>query len=276
MEYKGLTKYICPVCKSGLNKKDNVFICENNHCYDIAKQGYVNLLQSQRSSKKRHGDDKLMIQARRDFLDGGFYKPLLDDICTAVERCAKSNTFSLLDCGCGECYYTSYIKEKFPNADIYGTDISKEALIFGAKRTKEIHLAAASSSSLPVGDNSFDVVTSIFAPVFPDEFMRVLTDDGILIRAVPLEDHLFGLKRAIYDIPYKNKTEDHFLTGFKLIENKQIKYTLKLENTTDIMNLFKMTPYFYKTSRSDQEKIEKLETLETEIGFGVLVYIKNA
>ena len=270
-----MTKYICPVCSCVLNKKDNTLICEKNHCYDIAKQGYVNLLQSQRSSKKRHGDDKLMIQARRDFLNGGFYKPLLDDICAAVEKHAESNNFSLLDCGCGECYYTSYIKEKFPNADIYGTDISKEALIFGAKRTKEIHLAAASSSDLPVADKSFDMVMSIFAPVFPEEFMRVLKNDGILIRAVPLEDHLFGLKCAIYDVPYKNKTEDHSLPGFKLIENKEIKYILKLNNAADIMNLFKMTPYFYKTSRADQEKIEKLDFLETEIGFAVLVYSKE-
>ncbi|MBQ2604936.1 MAG: methyltransferase domain-containing protein [Clostridia bacterium] len=267
-----MIKFICPVCKCVLSKKDNALVCENNHSYDIAKQGYVNLLQSQKSSKKRHGDDKLMIKARRDFLDGGFYEPLLNGICTAVADNAESTYFSLLDCGCGECYYTSDIKHRFSNADIYGTDISKEALIFGAKRTKDIHLAAASSSNLPVGNNSFNFLLSIFAPVFPDEFSRVLKSGGILIRAVPLENHLLGLKRAIYDIPYKNKAEDLTLSGFRLIENNEIKYTLELEHSTDIMNLFKMTPYFYKTSRTDQEKIEKLDYLKTEIEFAVLVY----
>ena len=68
-----MSLFICPVCNSVLTELESMFKCENNHCFDKAKQGYVNLLMSQQSSNKRHGDDKLMVKSRRDFLGNGYY-----------------------------------------------------------------------------------------------------------------------------------------------------------------------------------------------------------
>lgn len=270
-----MTNFICPVCKGHLIKKDKSFVCGNNHSFDLSKYGYVNLMRSQKSSKKRHGDDKLMLHARHDFLEKGFYKPLLDAVTGIIYEKANGQKISVLDVGCGEGYYTAKIHSSVPNSDIYGIDISKNALIFAAKRDRNLSLAVASCAEIPIADRSCDVILNIFSPTNHIEFARILKDNGILIKATPLEMHLFGLKKNIYAEPYKNKAEDKSLVGFTIDDFKEIKYTLTLDSNEDIVSLFKMTPYYYKTSREDQAKLDKLEHLETEIEFGITVYRKK-
>ena len=78
--------FVCPVCRQPLVKKENTLRCGSGHSFDMARQGYVNLLMSGKSSKKRHGDDKAMVQARTDFLQGGWYAPLRDAVVQAAEH----------------------------------------------------------------------------------------------------------------------------------------------------------------------------------------------
>ncbi len=267
--------FICPICREYLKLTEKSYICCNNHCFDLSKYGYVNLMRSQKSSKKRHGDDKLMLNSRHAFLDKEFYKPLLDELCAILLKISNGKNISVLDAGCGEGYYTANIRKTLPCSEFYGIDISKDALIFAAKRDKMLRLAVSSCAKLPFDDKSFNIVLNIFSPTVSEEYSRVLKDTGFLIKAIPLERHLFGLKRSIYANPYENKPEDKNLTGFTLSDYKEIKYSLTLQNNEDIMNLFKMTPYYYKTSREDQAKIEDLNYLETEIEFGICVYAKG-
>lgn len=267
--------FICPVCSQTLNRIDNTLKCENNHSFDIAKQGYVNLLQSQKSSKKRHGDDTLMINSRRDFLDKGYYSFLVEAIISFLPE--KDNVV-IADLGCGECWYTAQISEFYKtrnlNADICGIDISKQALIAGSKRDKSISLAVASTADLPIADNSCDVVVTVFAPYSESEIHRVLKSDGVWIKAFPLEKHLMGLKSQIYSEPYENKVDYITPDGFELADEKEIREQIVISNNEDIMNLFRMTPYYYKTGIDDQQKIADLSELKTEIEFGIRKFCK--
>jgi 23S rRNA (guanine745-N1)-methyltransferase len=273
---KNMLKFCCPVCKEELNLDGRTYKCINNHCFDCAKQGYVNLLQSNKSKSKRHGDDKLMIEARTRFLNTNFYKPLCDLMCELLKKYVPQNA-SVLDAGCGDCYYTEKIEKALAdrNASVVGVDISKSALIAAAKRSKRINLAVASVFSLPVGDLSCDAVLNVFSPFAPEEYARVLKSGGVLLRVIPLENHLFSLKKAIYDNPLKNPEESTEIDGFTLAESQELKYSIELKSNEQIESLFKMTPYYYKTSRTDQQKVEKLSTLQTEIEFCVLVYKKD-
>lgn len=273
---KNMLKFCCPVCKEELNLDGRTYKCINNHCFDCAKQGYVNLLQSNKSKSKRHGDDKLMIEARTEFLNTDSYKPLCDLMCELLKKYVPQNA-SVLDAGCGDCYYTEKIEKALAdrNASVVGVDISKSALIAAAKRSKSINLAVASVFSLPVGDLSCDAVLNVFSPFAPEEYARVLKSGGVLLRVIPLENHLFSLKKAIYDNPLKNPEESTEIDGFTLAESQELKYSIELKSNEQIESLFKMTPYYYKTSRTDQQKVEKLSTLQTEIEFCVLVYKKG-
>lgn len=265
-----MSSFICPVCKSELFLSEKTYKCSQNHCFDVSKDGYVNLLMSRQSNLKRHGDDKLMVRARRDFLERGFYDELREKLCQTVKETVPKNA-AIVDAGCGEGYYTLGFLES-TDCEIFGIDISKEALKYAAKRVKKGKFAVASAFSLPFRDNSVDCVVSIFAPSAYEEFSRILKSDGKLIKAVPLDEHLWELKCAVYNEPYKNKPEKRNDELFNLVSAEEIKYRINLDNKDDIANLFKMTPYYYKTGREDTEKLLSLERLETTVHFGVEIY----
>lgn len=272
-----MSNFICPVCGEGLTTTPKSLVCKKNHNFDTAKSGYTNLLLSQSVKTKHHGDDKLMVRARQSFLNKGYYKPLLALICETV----KLHSFTgvrILDAGCGECWYTAniyeYLVEQKVTPVLFGVDISKDALAAGAKRNKHIELAAASVYRLPVADESCDLVLSLFAPLSTEEFSRVLKKGGILIRAIPLEKHLWNLKAAVYARPYENEAVNGEFEGFEIIERRETGQMIRLDCREDIVNLFTMTPYYYKTSAEDQLKLQNMDELDTEIEFGLLTYRK--
>ncbi len=268
-----MSLFICPVCKKALSENERLYKCENGHCFDKSKFGYVNLLQSQKSSAKRHADDRLMVRARRDFLDRGYYSFLRDALCEICEKYLRDGD-TVLDAGCGECWYSSGIKEALSSKkiDFCGVDISKDALEFASKRKSGIPCAVASAFDMPVADESISLVMNIFSPEADGEFYRILKKDGFLIRVIPLQKHLLNLKAVIYDKPYENDMPDAEIEGFALVEKRQLRCEINLSSNEDIQNLFKMTPYYYKTGIDDQKKINELSQLETQAEFEIRVY----
>lgn len=273
-----MIEFICPVCSRELEENEKLYRCPNGHCFDKSKFGYVNLLQSQKSSAKRHGDDRLMVRARRDFLDSGCYGFLREMLCEICEEYLPDGG-NILDAGCGECYYSAGLKQRYAEKgkllSVAGIDISKDALEYASKRKAGIPLAVASLFDLPVGDGKCDAVLNIFSPEADGEFHRVLKAGGYLIRIIPLEKHLYALKAAIYDKPYLNDVPEETLDGFSCIKTSRAKAYLKLESNETIQNLFKMTPYYYKTGVEDQQKINSLDYLETQAEFEIRVYRKE-
>ncbi len=265
--------FVCPVCKSFLTEQERTYNCKNNHCFDKSKYNYVNLLMSQQSSQKRHGDDKLQIQSRRNFLNKGYYSFLCDELCNVINTIKKSPC-TLFDVGCGEGYYTAAIKNNCNIESVYGIDISKNALQYAARADRSIKYAVASAYQLPFSEKSADILLNIFAPCAYEEFARVLKNDGFLVKVVPLSEHLWELKKAIYNEPYKNKPEIRNDDLFTLINVQELKYSITFEDKADIFNLFTMTPYYYKTSEQDSEKLLNLEKLVTTVHFAIEIYKK--
>ena len=268
---------ICPICGSKLNTFDKSLVCSGHHCFDIARQGYVNLLRTNQSKAKRHGDDQRMVAARTAFLDAGYYAPLRDAIAAAAVEYTSGDA-DVLDAGCGEGYYTAHalhaLQAQGASPSVCGVDISRDALICAHRRAPELTLAVASIAHLPVADASCDLVLNVFAPHDAAEFARVLRTNGVLLRVIPLERHLWGLKQAVYDRPYENTVPDPALPGFTLAEQRTLRNTITLRTNADIEALFCMTPYYYKTGARDQAKLHALDTLTTETEFALLIYRK--
>jgi 23S rRNA (guanine745-N1)-methyltransferase len=257
--------FVCPVCGGKLFKFDKFLKCMSNHTFDIAKQGYYNLLMSN-ASGKRHGDDRLMVEARRDFLNKGYYENLRQTVSDVI---GDGNI--LLDSGCGEGYYTSLFAEK---NQVCGIDISKDALKLAAKTCHDAEFAVASISNIPLADESLDAIVNIFAPDSQKEFFRLLKKSGRLITVFPLEQHLIELKTAVYDIPYLNPAPLLERENMTLKSSREITYKFTLTSNEDLTSLFKMTPYYYKTSKEDQTKLEKIDSLTITAQFLIAEYVK--
>lgn len=267
--------WICPVCGLPLTTSENGWRCGRQHSFDRSRSGYVHLLPVNRKHGKSPGDDKLMVDARRRFLEGGWYAPLADALCAQLYSHMPIGG-SLLDVGCGEGYYTRRMEETvhslYPTATCAGIDISKIALDKAARYCPRGQFAVASAFHLPVAENSCAAVTNVFAPYCGEELLRVLQPDGILVMAIPGEEHLWELKQCIYDVPYKNQVKSFELNGFDLIERQHLHYGMELPDQETVEALFRMTPYYYKTGQTDQQKIRRLHRLRVTAEFIVLTY----
>ena len=266
--------FVCPSCGEKLNRNENRLVCSRNHSFDRAKEGYFNLLLS---SGGMHGDNKEMVNARQSFLSAGFYRRLADRLSETVLSVTRTRGV-VLDSGSGEGYYTDIVErslcERDGEGDVYAFDISKDAVKSAAKKNKRIKYVVASAYRQPFSSETFDTVYNVFSPLALDEVKRVLKPNGSFIMVIPDEYHLFELKEKIYDTPYKNKVEDTRLEGFDLLSDEPLRYTMDLKTNNDVVSLFKMTPYAYRTKKEDANKVISLSDLKVSANFRILTYRK--
>ena len=273
-----LVRLKCPVCNEALNKENNSYICENRHTYDIAKEGYVNLLLAQHKRSKNPGDSDEMIRSRQAFLNKGYYKTLSDSIVQHIVSMPQTFKQNILDVGCGEGYYMQGIADASANGELLlsGIDISKSAVKLAGKRKIGTMLCVASAYDLPFFDESFSTIISIFSPVLALEIERLLKVDGEIIMVGPGEEHLQGLTAHIYDevLPHKgNYSVIDERKSFKLKEQIEIKEEIVVKQE-DILELLRMTPYYWQITVEKKEKILALSELRTTIHFYLRIYTK--
>ncbi|BDF94538.1 MULTISPECIES: 23S rRNA (guanine(745)-N(1))-methyltransferase [Pseudoalteromonas] len=243
--------YQCPLCQQTLTLQTNVLKCSNNHSFDTAKEGYVNLLPVQQKNSKHPGDNLDMVQARRAFLATGHYQFLQTAI---AQRVATHRPQYVIDLGCGEGFYTQAIANAC-DAKVYGVDISKSAIKFAAKRYKHCNFSVASISQAPFNDGMADVLVSIFAPLFDAELARLAKSDGTLIVASPGPWHLKELKHYIYrDV--NAHTAISVPDGFELIEQTLLEQQISLP-FNDVKNLITMTPFAWKFRPEHWQQLEQ-------------------
>lgn len=255
---------ICPKCECKLIQKDRSFTCENRHNYDIAKQGYVNLMLSKCTTS---GDSKEMVLARHQFLNKGYYQKL-KATCERLVRYYHPEV--LVDLGCGEGYYTSALS-KYASIS-YGIDLSKEALKIASREDKKTQYILASIFHLPIEKQTADMITNIFAPTPLDEVKRILKKDGIYVRVTPHMKHLHEFKQALYEEVYDNEVETIEDENLTLIEEIQVDDFISLQTSEDIEALFMMTPYYWKSSKRTSDIVHELKKLDTSISFEIQVY----
>lgn len=265
------TPFLCPICHRALAREGSSLRCEKRHCFDIASEGYVNLA----IGKNDAGDNADMCRARHAFLEAGYYRLFADAI---AETLSEYRPLAICDAGCGEGFYLRTLQRKLPNPLLVGLDLAKTSVKLAAKAEKgkdhPIHYAVAGIFDMPLPDTSFDTVLSIFAPVPDREAHRVLQKDGLLIVAHPGKSHLMGLKRLLYQNPYENEEKDFSFPDFIKLRDIRIAYPTEVLGE-QIESLFLMTPYFWKTSKEDTEKLRTVSSLVTELDFILSVYQKQ-
>lgn len=288
----------CPNCGGQLKRENKSLVCENRHTFDVAKQGYVNLLPPGKEKNARTGDEQLMVKARVDFLSGGYYAPIskkLGELAARSTDVAENERIVVCDMGCGEGYHTcnitSVISEttKRPVLSL-GFDASKHAAIYSSRLSKskgmmpsdgigaefdgvaQAYFMPANIFHLPAKDHSVDVAVSMFAPIAWDEVKRILKPGGILAVVSSGRDHLMEMRSLIYDEVRVSDFVPVAHEGFGEVCRDSLTYTAEIRNAEDIKNLFVMTPFYYKTAEAGRERLYAQDKLDVTIDINYMIF----
>ncbi len=257
----------CPLDGVALQPSGQSWCCPSGHRFDVARQGYVNLLPVQRKRSLDPGDSKEMVAARQHFLEAGFYQPLARRIALRLlaDVSAATGPLSCLDAGCGEGYYLRQLTlaaAQGPDLVLAGLDISKWAVMAAARSSRQIRWIVGSNARLPVPDASLDRLLCLFGfPVYA-EFARVLRPGGLLLLADPAPGHLLALREIIYpEIRPPREQPPAVPAGFVLQDNEALTYDIHLDSAGLIADLLLMTPHMYRASAAGRARLATLASL---------------
>ena len=250
---------LCPVCGQPLTRLEHSWQCGSRHSFDIARQGYVNLLTVDRKHARHPGDTRDQVAARKEFLDGGFYGPIVEALRAMIVPLAPR---AVLDAGCGEGYYLTQLQQSLPRTEFAGVDISKDAVRYAAVRNKNALWLTATAAALPFPCGSFDGVLSMFALTAEQEFARVLTPGGWFLQVLAGPDHLLGLKSIIYpELLRKEKQLHPALAGFRPADSHTLEFSFTLDEPRQVQNLLSMTPHFWRISKEGAARLHATDRL---------------
>ncbi|MGT3279400.1 23S rRNA (guanine(745)-N(1))-methyltransferase [Yersinia enterocolitica] len=266
--------YQCPLCHQALQQSLQQWRCSNNHQFDCAKEGYVNLMPVQYKGSKQPGDSPEMMQARRAFLDAGYYQPLQQQVCDILDKALPQDAAMLLDIGCGEGYYTAAVADRLNRQRqmaIFGLDVAKVAVRYGAKRYPQVSFCVASSHRLPFANHALDAVLRIYAPCKATELARTVKPGGIVVTVAPGPRHLYQLKALIYAQVQLHDDTPEYLDGFDLISSEKLAYEMKLTGKQSF-NLLQMTPFAWRASIETGQELAARQCFVCETDFVIAVH----
>lgn len=263
---------ICPICGLQLNHEGKRYICARNHSFDVARQGYVNLLTVQQKHSLNPGDTREQVLSRREFLESGYYAPISETLIATAKELGIAG--QILDIGCGEGYYSARLADAL-GAELTGLDISKEAVRCAAAKYKGKQWLCATAAHIPVEAGSVCLLTSLFALTLPEEFRRVLAPGGYYFQVLAAQDHLLGLKGIIYDqLNFKEKDTVPDLPGFTRVKSVPIRFSFTVEGR-QIMNLFSMTPHVFRIGKDGAQRLRNTEVLTDTASCVLNVYRRD-
>jgi 23S rRNA (guanine745-N1)-methyltransferase len=217
---------LCPVrgCHMTLVHEQRRVFCPRGHSFDIARSGYINLLQPQERRSKQPGDSVAAIAGRRRLHEGGVTQPLLDGIAEII---SASPSDIVLDAGCGEGFYLGNLARR-TGFEAHGVDISIPAIDAAARRYTGCEWVVANADRfVPYADRSFSIVMSITARMNAGEFQRILRGDGRLLIGLPAREDLAELRGVGRD--RVARTVDILARGFTLVDQRRVSATADLD-----------------------------------------------
>ena len=280
----------CPIDGNKLEQIDRQYACSNGHTFDVARQGYVNLLPVQHKRSKQPGDSKAMVLARMHFLNTGIYQPIASKLTEIVSASIINDNgldyidCCLLDAGCGEGYYFDYLFNKLRDVNasnklyFIGLDISKDAVLQASKRNRQISWVVGTNRHLPVEEESVDIIVCLFGFLSLEGFSKALKPGGKLIVVDPGTEHLRELREIIYQEvknPDRTDVSSLMIDGFTLKNSETLQFTAAIDNNAQINDLLVMTPHFYRASKEGREAASNLGELDITVDVVFRVFEKT-
>ena len=231
----------CPLCRGALARSGGSLVCEKRHCFDVARQGHVNLVPAPRESFYR----REMFESRAAVFAAGVFAPVVSAISETIDSLVQAERPVLVDAGCGEGYYTKSVCPERAMTRI-GFDLSKEAVKLAARGQSGASFLVADLANIPLADGCADVLLDVFTPANYAEFARVLKPGGVLVKLWPRSGYLAQLREAArgllrHDTYDDSRVAEYLDAHAQVLERRTITYTLPVDAAL-AAHLARMTP----------------------------------
>lgn len=257
-----LSLFACPICQESMTiQEQGRMVCSANHSFDIAKQGYINMLTHGAASKY----SKELFESRKAVIDSGIYDKIEDKI---IELIAPAQT--VLDTGCGEGSHLARIMAEKKGIGV-GIDIAKEGILAASRHYPEQIWCVGDLAKSPFAKSSFDAILNILSPANYEEFKRLLTPGGCVVKVVPQSRYLHELRAQLYaDSDKESYSNDQIVARFKEsfmeVNVKRVTYTTPLA-TELIPELLEMTPMGWHKKEGASIRLNEI-TIDVDILVG--------
>lgn len=263
---------LCTVrgCRLPLARDGQRYVCANGHSFDLARSGYLNLLQPQDRKSAAPGDSASAVAARRRFYDRNLDAAIVDAIVRALPLAAG---VPLLDVGCGDGHHLRAFSRAYGIA-AHGVDLSIPAIELAVRRQRDATWIVANADRfIPWADASFPAITSITARLNPEEFRRLLAPGGRLLVVLPSPDDLIELRESVLgervERDRSERTAGTFAPLFTLEHRASVRDVVRLDHDAiaDVMSSS------YRGIRSSQQKkLDRLDALDVTLGRDLLLF----
>ncbi len=271
----------CPLDKLPLQQSRDGLRCSAGHNFDIARQGYVNLLGPNDKRSRDPGDTKAMVAARRAFLQAGYFQLLADSMGHFLQGELEEGSV-VVDAGCGDGYYTDQLcqQQDVPGRGspaIISFDISKWAMQLAARSGAATWLVA-SNRKIPLADGCADIVLSVFGFPHFAEFARILKPGGLLLLADAGPHHLLELREILYESlkPYRETSPAAAIdAGFRSAGRSETRFKTATLGHDAIDALLTMTPHLYRASAAGKQRASAIASLALTVDVRLELLRKN-
>lgn len=240
MRQEAIALLRCPICRGAFALQGGSLVCPGRHCFDVARQGDVNLVPGRRETFYT----KELFLSRAKVFERGLFDPVIEAISEAAARHVQEQTPVLVDAGCGEGYYTRRVCGGEAMVRI-GFDLCKDAVRLAARSDKEGSYFVGDLANIPLADGCADVLLDVFTPANYAEFARVLRPGGVIIKLAPRAGYLAQLRGAAKGRLRSDfggsRSEEYAKERMQILETKEITYTLPVEQEL-LWHLARMTP----------------------------------
>lgn len=254
----------CPICHGAMTVDDNGTVrCLANHSFDMAKQGYVNMMTHPATSMY----DKSLFEARKEVIDSDLYREVYNVILAEL-----AGDVAMLDTGCGEGSHLANLKASYSGDMVAsGIDIAKEGIVQAAKNYSDMMWIVGDLAKSPYAEEAFDIILNFLSPANYDEFKRILKPSGKVIKIVPQAGYLRELRALFFADSEKesysnDKTVTRFSENFDDVRVQRVTTTLPIHAEL-VPLLAHMTPMGWH----QEQQIEAGTLTEITIDVDVLI-----
>jgi 23S rRNA (guanine745-N1)-methyltransferase len=264
----------CPICHNPLALSNNQVRCSNNHSFDLAKQGYVNLAPNHQET---HYNKDLFESRYRIMAEALLYDGIYDDMLTLLTaqgiQLSNGHPANIIDLGTGEGTHLHHFVDAWGKrtgtaeeelaVNALGLDLAKDGILVAAKHYTNALWMVADLSQIPLKDASIDGALTILSPSNYPELQRVMKENAWFIKVIPGPHYLRELREIVIAdeadrLQDPAPSTEKFRAAFRNVASAHFERVVPL-NPEQMADLIKMTPLMW---HADADQIANASALD--------------